>query len=207
MDPATISTSIESNRYNPELIKDLEAYVQHQVTNGTYHFEANLALLKSYQFNPARCNTDIISLILQKALMALPSTDFLLCSYLISEKSQSNETITLLSTLSSHLECARFKDFWAEASKLQKTPPGFDNAIRNFILGVLLTTYQGISKAYFAQVLNLDTSAVDKLATEKGWSISATTITLPPHEEESTKKKVSETYTLDQMSRVLQTLH
>ena len=39
-------------RYNPENIKMLERYVQVQANESGYDLEANLALLKLYQFNP-----------------------------------------------------------------------------------------------------------------------------------------------------------
>jgi hypothetical protein len=39
-------------RYNPENIKTLEHYVELQAREKGYDLEANLALLKLYQFNP-----------------------------------------------------------------------------------------------------------------------------------------------------------
>jgi translation initiation factor 3 subunit K len=40
------------SRYNPENIKTLEHYVELQAREKGYDLEANLALLKLYQFNP-----------------------------------------------------------------------------------------------------------------------------------------------------------
>jgi len=40
-------------RYNPDNIITLEQYVQMQAKENGYDLEANLALLKLYQFNPA----------------------------------------------------------------------------------------------------------------------------------------------------------
>ncbi len=86
MNPEAISTLIESNRYNTDILPQLENYVQYQVEKGTYHLEANLAVLKFYQFHPEKANKFLIGSILIKALMNLPNTDFLMCSYLVPEK-------------------------------------------------------------------------------------------------------------------------
>jgi len=40
------------DRYNPENLKKLERYVQVQCQENVYDLEANLAVLKLYQFNP-----------------------------------------------------------------------------------------------------------------------------------------------------------
>eukprot|EP01112_Ceratiomyxa_fruticulosa_P015018 TRINITY_DN4369_c0_g2_i1.p1 TRINITY_DN4369_c0_g2~~TRINITY_DN4369_c0_g2_i1.p1 ORF type:complete len:209 (+),score=39.03 TRINITY_DN4369_c0_g2_i1:125-751(+) len=202
----SITSLIENNRYSADIIKDLENYVQQQVSQNTYHQEANLALLKLYQFYPSSSNTAIISLILLKALMALPTTDFLLCSYLIPEKIQTDESLNLIFTIASHLECAKFKEFWTEATKLPNRIPGFDDAVRVFILGVLLATYQSVKKSYLSQVLNLEQAQLSALLSERGFKQTDTIVHFPPHEEESTKKKISDTYTLEQVSRVLQSI-
>jgi translation initiation factor 3 subunit K len=86
MNPEAITALIESNRFNLEILPQLENYVQYQVEKGTYHLEANLAVLKFYQFHPEKANRFVVGSILIKALMNLPNTDFLYCSYLISEK-------------------------------------------------------------------------------------------------------------------------
>lgn len=86
MNPTAISSLIEANRYNPEILGELQTYLQHQIDHKTYHFEANLAILKLYQFYPAKADKTVIAKILIKALMNLPNTHFLLCSYLINER-------------------------------------------------------------------------------------------------------------------------
>jgi len=86
---AQISKLLQTDRYSPEIIPQLEKYVQEQVASKTYNLEANLALLKLYQFHTDKSNVKVISQILIKALMNMPNTDFLLASYLISEKNAS----------------------------------------------------------------------------------------------------------------------
>lgn len=73
-------------RYNPENLQTLESYVDYQSRENTYDLEANLAVLKLYQFNPHRYNSNITCQILLKALTNFPHTDFVLCKCLLSEK-------------------------------------------------------------------------------------------------------------------------
>lgn len=64
----------------------MEKYVEIQVRENVYDLEANLAVLKLYQFDPQRFNLDITCQILLKALTNLPHTDFVLCKCLLNEK-------------------------------------------------------------------------------------------------------------------------
>jgi hypothetical protein len=47
-----LTFTLSGARYNPENIKTLEHYVELQAREKGYDLEANLALLKLYQFNP-----------------------------------------------------------------------------------------------------------------------------------------------------------
>ena len=78
------------DRYNPENMSTLENYVRLQALENTYDLEANLALLKLYQFNPGTYKTDIACLILLKALTNLPNTDFVLCKCLLQQEQVTN---------------------------------------------------------------------------------------------------------------------
>lgn len=73
-------------RYNPDNLPFLERYVEMQSKENLYDLEANLAVLKLYQFNPNSFNIDITCQILLKALTNLPHTDFILCKCLLYEK-------------------------------------------------------------------------------------------------------------------------
>jgi translation initiation factor 3 subunit K len=78
--------------------------------------------------------------ILIKALMALPDTDYMLCTYLIPVSIQSDPSIAALKSLADQLESCSFQKFWSEVSSssaLLSTVPGFDDAIRKFILSVV----------------------------------------------------------------------
>jgi hypothetical protein len=61
----------------------LEEYVQYQIENRFYDFDANMALLKMYQFDPSNFQSDKVADILLLALTNLPKPDFLLCKYLL----------------------------------------------------------------------------------------------------------------------------
>ena len=71
------------SRYNPNCRPMLEEYVQYQIDNRVYDFDANMALLKMYQFDPSNFQGDKVADILLLALTNLPKSDFLLCKYLL----------------------------------------------------------------------------------------------------------------------------
>ncbi|MQL86766.1 hypothetical protein Taro_019302, partial [Colocasia esculenta] len=88
-----------------------------KVSSQTYSLDANLCLLRLFQFEPERMNLQIMVRILVKALMALPAPDFNLCLFLIPERVQKEEQIKTMIVLSHYLETARFRQFWDEAAK------------------------------------------------------------------------------------------
>ena len=58
---AEIKTMLQGiERYNPENIKTLEHYVELQAREKGYDLEADLALLKLYQFNPSYSNLKVV---------------------------------------------------------------------------------------------------------------------------------------------------
>ena len=71
--------------YNPEIIETLENYVSFQSKGDCYDFEANLALLKLYQFRPSCVNQEVAGQILLKSLTQLPSTDFIMLKCVLAQ--------------------------------------------------------------------------------------------------------------------------
>mmetsp|Transcript_16348 Transcript_16348/g.36786 ORF Transcript_16348/g.36786 Transcript_16348/m.36786 type:complete len:135 (-) Transcript_16348:871-1275(-) len=67
----TISELLATERYNPNIVPQLEAYVHEQARTGTYHFEANLTLTKLYQFFPdiAAERADVLGLVFALSLV------------------------------------------------------------------------------------------------------------------------------------------
>uniref|UniRef100_A0A2P2MCG6 Eukaryotic translation initiation factor 3 subunit K-like isoform X2 n=1 Tax=Rhizophora mucronata TaxID=61149 RepID=A0A2P2MCG6_RHIMU len=125
----TVEQLVAVNPYNPDILPDLENYVNEQVATQTYSLDANLCLLRLYQFEPERMSTQIVSCILVKALMAMPAPDFSLCLFLIPERVQMEEQFKTLIVLSHYLETGRFRQFWDEAAKsrhIVESVPGYD---------------------------------------------------------------------------------
>ena len=98
-------------RYNPENIKTLEHYIDLQAPEKGYDLEANLALLKLYQFNPTHINIAVVIQILLKSLTNLPHTDFVLCKCLLSQEVQEDSQVKTILYLADLLEMCQFKIF------------------------------------------------------------------------------------------------
>ncbi|XP_014166937.1 eukaryotic translation initiation factor 3 subunit K [Geospiza fortis] len=109
------------DRYNPENLATLERYVETQAKENAYDLEANLAVLKLYQFNPAFFQTGVTAQILLKALTNLPHTDFTLCKCMIDQAHQEERPIRQILYLGELLETCHFQSFWG-VSKPPQTP-------------------------------------------------------------------------------------
>ena len=71
-----------------------------------------MAILKLYQFNPTKFDLETTRTILLKALTSLPSNDFTLCLYLLSEEQHQEPRIKILIELFHEIEKCRFDDVW-----------------------------------------------------------------------------------------------
>ena len=80
-----------------------------QVAKGGYDMEANIALLRFYQYKPATAKIPTVCKILMKALMQMPATDFMLCLYLLPVAVQKDKQIEDLKSLWDKLETCQFK--------------------------------------------------------------------------------------------------
>ncbi|CAN8242351.1 unnamed protein product [Cochlearia groenlandica] len=188
----TVEQLVAVNPFNPELLHDLESYVNEQITSQTYSLDANLCLLRLYQFEPERMNTHIVVRILVKALMAMPSSDFSLCLFLIPERVQMEEQFKALIVLSHYLETGRFQQFWDEAAKnrnILESVPG-NKASKS------LCNMDGPSLDKF----------VEKKVTNSGWTIEKDdgSIVLPKNEfnHPELKKNTSENVPLEHIARI-----
>ncbi|RXG68450.1 Eukaryotic translation initiation factor 3 subunit K [Armadillidium vulgare] len=127
-------------RYNPENISTLERYVELQARENTYDLEANLALLKLYQFNPTSYKNPVTCIILLKALTNLPHTDFVLCKCLIGQEQMEEKDIKRIMYLHDLLEMCHFNIFWAEIDDYKDLVAGikdFNDSIRKYICHVI----------------------------------------------------------------------
>lgn len=90
----------------------MDKWVNTQCVENYYDLEANLAVLKLYQFNPTTIKRSTVERILLKALTALPNTDFVLCKCLIDSALLEDESIKSILALHNLLETCKFEHFW-----------------------------------------------------------------------------------------------
>ncbi|BHF80570.1 Eukaryotic translation initiation factor 3 subunit K [Sparganum proliferum] len=121
--------------YNPKHLPLLEKHLAWQIKENEYDFEANLAMLRLYQFNPELFNVDAVRLILLKAVANLPYTDITLCKYLI--------------------QTDRFWEALEENPDVAGSISDWESSVRSFIAYVIDTTYQRISKSLLMSLLNI----------------------------------------------------
>ncbi|KAL6974664.1 Eukaryotic translation initiation factor 3 subunit K [Sarracenia purpurea var. burkii] len=214
----TVEQLVAVNPYNPDILPDLENYVNEQVTSQTYSLDANLCLLRLYQFEPERLSTQIVARILVKALMAMPAPDFSLCLFLIPERVQMEDQFKTLIVLSHYLETARFRQFWDEAAKslhILGVVPGFEQAIQAYAIHVLSLTYQKIPRSILAEAINIEGLSLDKFLEHQilncGWTLekgpgrSQLTVVLPRNEfnqPELKKKSTPDGIPLEHITRI-----
>ncbi|CAI9765988.1 unnamed protein product [Fraxinus pennsylvanica] len=212
----TVEQLIAVNPYNPDILPDLENYVNEQVSSQTYSLSANLCLLRLYQFEPDRMSTQIVARILIKALMAMPAPDFSLCLFLIPERVQMEEQFKTLIVLSHYLETARFSQFWDEAAKsrhILDAVPGFEQAVQAYAIHVLSLTYQRVPRSVLAEAINVEGMSLDKFiehqVSNSGWAIEKSQdkgqfIILPSNEfnHPELKKSTADSVPLEHIARI-----
>mmetsp|Transcript_45448 Transcript_45448/g.176741 ORF Transcript_45448/g.176741 Transcript_45448/m.176741 type:complete len:215 (+) Transcript_45448:150-794(+) len=198
---------LQSQRYDPSIIPKLEEYVQHQVTIGPYDSDANLALLKLYQFYPELYNAGVVAKVLMLALTALPATDFLCSQYLISSKFQNQEPVPKLVNLLELLEGGKYLEFWASKESYKDRIPAvkdFDKSIRRFMFGVIKRTYIAIEREEFMGLLNLKDEEMAGFIRDEQLTEADGTIKLPPTNENQPKPvKVTEAISFREVAPTL----
>jgi translation initiation factor 3 subunit K len=182
---------LQTRRYDPAILQRLEEYVNYQVSAQRCDAETNLAVLKLYQFYPAHYNASTVAKILIKALMTLPSTDFLCALYLIPERRQVDEPIPVITQLASLLETGRFREFWeasGSCADLLASVPGAVDAVRAFMVGVVSRTYRTVDRSVLAELLSLDGPELDAVVRGNEW-VEGTdrVVTIPANEENQPK--------------------
>jgi len=144
----------------------LERYVVAQLSEGTYDFVANKALLKIYQYQasgPDALKPDVTAEVLVLSLMRLPSTDFLALSYLLPGKLAANAKIKQIQKCADYLERAKYQEFWAEytssAQPLFASAVGFEQAIRQFIISCVSDAFRNMQKPLLMQLLGFESDS------------------------------------------------
>ncbi|CAG9854048.1 unnamed protein product [Phyllotreta striolata] len=180
-------------RYNPDNLPTLQRYVEVQSRENSYDLEANLAVLKLYQFNPLSFNVEITCQILLKALTNLPHTDFILCKCLLNDKQLSQEPINQIVYLADILEQCDFQVFWTRIRtlpELTQSITGFVDSIRKFVCHVVGITYQTIERSHLAQLLgDVDDSTLKLWVKKYGWKEVAGNLIFIANQDENIKTK------------------
>eukprot|EP00164_Ancoracysta_twista_P001558 GFYU01002041.1.p1 GENE.GFYU01002041.1~~GFYU01002041.1.p1 ORF type:complete len:235 (-),score=80.15 GFYU01002041.1:60-716(-) len=212
IDSKQIATLLKNKAYLADSLKELEPYVEQQIKAKTYDLDANLAVLKLYQFFPELVNMDILKKILLKSLCALPASDFNLCMYLIPEKTQQDEKVAQIAALAELLETANFPEFWKVVKTCRDVVDvvsDFDEHIRTFAAGIVQGTYQRIPTALFCEILNVDEKGVTALAKkpENKWTVDKELVTFPLSEDNQAKpKKTQQPMEFGRVTKVLQNI-
>jgi translation initiation factor 3 subunit K len=198
------------DRYNPENLNKLERYVQMQCQENVYDLEANLAVLKLYQFNPMFFQMSVTSQILLKALTNLPHTDFTLCKCLIdaSRFLEEGDPLSRIMALADLLETCQFPLFWerlVEIADLTMVLTGFEDSIRKFICYVIGITYQVIKKSALRILLgNLTEAQANTWVAKNGWKDQGDGYVFISSQEDNIKtKNITEKITFEGIAAIM----
>ncbi|CAG0920975.1 unnamed protein product [Notodromas monacha] len=147
----SVSEMLEGiNRYNPENLGKLEQYLDMQLRENGYDLEANLTILKLYQFNPGYYRSGVTCKILMKALTNLPHPDFVLCKCLLGSEQMEDSSIKIILYLGDLLEMCSFPKVWRllrESPAIYDKITGFEDSVRRYISHIIGITCQRIPRA------------------------------------------------------------
>jgi translation initiation factor 3 subunit K len=151
----------------------LGSYVTGQASYLTpYHFEANRALLKAYQFRPSLADVDQVALVLLLSLVQFSdrTTDFAALSYLVPDRVQKASPVRDVLRCHELLESCSFGEFWEALHGLSTSSAavgvfaGDDRtvtALRRGVVRVLSWTYRTAPLSTVIGALQLPSSNVD----------------------------------------------
>jgi hypothetical protein len=159
----SLVAQLESAPYDAATAVSLEAYVNSQITEKSYDYAANKALLKNYQVNTSSVKPEFVGKVLILSLMRLPSSDFISLTYLIPTSLNGNANIVTIQKCADSLERGKFREFWelfVSSNDLFGEVNGFVDSIRLFIVSNLRDTFKNIPKVLFQEQLGLDEATV-----------------------------------------------
>uniref|UniRef100_A0A069DPL7 Eukaryotic translation initiation factor 3 subunit K n=2 Tax=Panstrongylus TaxID=65342 RepID=A0A069DPL7_9HEMI len=206
----TVASMLQGiDRYNPDNLSTLERYVEIQSQENAYDLEANLAVLKLYQFNQ-NYNKDITCQILLKALTNFPHTDFILCKCLLNQTLCEESPIKEIITLADCLECCDFEHFWKEVNEMQELCAriiGFQDSIRKFVCHVVGITFQTIQRSLLSQLLGgVDDHTLKHWVQKYGWKEIANNMIFIANQDENIKtKNITEKIDFDSVAGIMAT--
>jgi len=194
-------------RYNQNNLPKFQRYVELQVSDNFYDLEANLAVLKLYQFFPHLYQPEIAYWILLKAITNLPHSDFVLCRCLLGPSQMEDLNIIRIAYLSNLLELCQFKKFWQEKAQdqtLLSQINGFDDSIRKFICHVVNISYQTIDRSVLKELLgNIPDAELRSWIAKNGWKEEPGMVFITNQEDNIKTKNITEKITFDTVSVVM----
>jgi hypothetical protein len=155
-----------------KLMTALEAYVAEQAASCQYDFTANKALLKLYQCYPDLLSTEVVTRVLCLSMMRMPSTDYLVLSYLVSGQALSTDpALATLHAASTLLETGKFTAFWALRGdhKAIFDAKNFDHSIREYIVQNISSTFKNIKVDQLCGMLGLSAGALASFQAESAF--------------------------------------
>lgn len=165
-----------------------------QAGNESVDLRTIRALLRLYSMFPNKANTDNIALALAKVLVLHPEPEFLQLLYLVPEKMYT-PTILALIEVDRLLQCADWIKLWkrveqGDVAGVIAKVGGFSASVREYIFGAVNRTYSRIERSALASSLNVNESAAESFAVQRGASVEGADIVLPSLQDNSDKKRV-----------------
>ncbi|KAI3378288.1 hypothetical protein SNEBB_000908 [Seison nebaliae] len=104
-------------KYNPQHVTTLTEYLSFQFTNDEYDVDANMSLLRFYTYEYKKYRDTVgtsvvVSMILLKALTALPRPDFTLCKFWMAPHWYDNYDVKAVVEYGKLLDECQFIRFW-----------------------------------------------------------------------------------------------
>ncbi|MEW5299639.1 MAG: hypothetical protein WDW38_004312 [Sanguina aurantia] len=204
-----------ADKYSPEKLTEFEKNVETQLASSTFNLDANLALLRLYQFHPSLIKVPVIVKILLKAITQLPGAEYKACIHLVHERLQAEEDIARVMEMAAALESGRLNDFWNKASSsrdLIAAVPGFYEAVRSFSVHLLSISFRKVSRKVLAESVALEGITLEQMIQARvlssGWSLVSSPggdlIVLPRSEHNQiVVKRTQDVITFDQIAPVL----
>lgn len=197
-------------RLNPEKLDFYIEYLKFQVEHGFYDGDANLNILKLYQFSPdlvTRSSNDIVHLVLVKALMRLPESDYVFCRAQLSQEMIDDSSIKKIDSVASLLETCKFPEFWTviQDDKLFSEMEGFVESARKFICHVVQLTYKNVEEDFLLQMLGPlpDKDTFLQIVQENSWELDNGSVFVGHKEEMVEQKEIVEKMPIEVVTPIL----
>ena len=180
MSDAEVAKLVAEGSYMPEKLGDFEALVATQAKSSAYWLEANLALLRLYQFYPDRVNSANVAVVLAKGLQRLPENDFHLYMCLLDEQMCKAGVIPALMQLQRLAETCDFAEFWeqarsGDAAGLLQSIVGFKESMQDFVAVTVGRTARSMEAERVVRLLGVASAAeaAEVMVGRHGWTRSA----------------------------------